>query len=55
MGGTLALHTGFHLNQSLGGVFALSTFLNQQSIVYESLQNIPAESLPKLKMFHGER
>lgn len=55
MGGTLSLHTGFHLNKNIGGVFALSTFLNNQSIVYESLDSKTSEKLPPLKMFHGDR
>ena len=55
MGGTLSLHTGYHLNRNLGGVFSLSSFLNDHSIVYESLENLPLEALPPLKMFHGER
>lgn len=55
MGGTLALHTGYHLNRTLGGVFSLSSFLNDRSIVYESLESSSAESLPPLKMFHGGR
>ena len=55
MGGALSLHTGYHLNRNLGGVFCLSSFLNDRSIVYESLENSSAESLPPLKMFHGGR
>lgn len=57
MGGCLAMHTGYHLNQSLGGVFALSAFLNNNSVVYESLdsRNSSSSELPKLKFFHGER
>lgn len=56
MGGCLAMHTGYHLNRNLGGIFALSTFLNNQSIVFESLDNKAAdEKLPPLKMFHGDR
>ncbi|CAG9797004.1 unnamed protein product [Chironomus riparius] len=55
MGGTLSLHTGFHLNRNLGGVFSLSSFLNDRSIVYESLENSSAQPLPPLKMFHGQR
>jgi phospholipase/carboxylesterase len=55
MGGCLAMHTGFHLNQDIGGVFALSAFLNQDSIVYESLEASDVNSLPKLRFFHGER
>lgn len=57
MGGCLAMHTGYHLNQNLAGVFALSAFLNNNSIVYESLDSAKKSSseLPKLKMFHGGR
>lgn len=55
MGGCLAMHTGFHLNQNLGGVFALSAFLNNESVVYESLEGADTSTLPKLKFFHGER
>ncbi|XP_022217098.1 lysophospholipase-like protein 1 [Drosophila obscura] len=57
MGGALALHTGYHLNAGLAGVFAHSAFLNRNSIVYESLQSSSEqkEQLPELRMFHGER
>lgn len=56
MGGALGLHTGFHVNRNLAGVFACSSFLNNDSIVYESLRNISdGEKLPKLLMFHGDR
>lgn len=55
MGGCLAMHTGYHLNQNLGGVFALSAFLNSNSVVYESLESSKSAALPKLKTFHGGR
>lgn len=57
MGGALAMHAGYHLNTQLGGVFACSSFLNRESIVYESLKNKSQENtiLPELKMFHGGR
>lgn len=55
MGGCLAMHTGYHLNQELGGVFALSAFLNDNSVVYESLETHKSSTLPRLKMVHGER
>ena len=58
MGGALALHTAYHLNTKIAGVFAMSSFLNNNSIVYESLKLIPENqigSLPKLLMFHGDR
>ncbi|KAG5675038.1 hypothetical protein PVAND_004977 [Polypedilum vanderplanki] len=54
--GALAMHTGYHLNTNLAGVFALSSFLNRESIVYESLDHHDSSvPLPPLKMFHGER
>ncbi|XP_058129899.1 lysophospholipase-like protein 1 [Anopheles ziemanni] len=56
MGGALAMHTGFHLNRDLAGVFAISSFLNTGSIVYESLGCVSQdEHLPELLMMHGER
>ncbi|KAH8376824.1 hypothetical protein KR093_001528 [Drosophila rubida] len=51
MGGALALHTGYHLNTSVGGVFAHSAFLNRESIVYDSLAN--ETDPPELCMLHG--
>lgn len=55
MGGALAMHTGYHLNQNLGGVFAMSAFLNKHSIVLESLESSSTTQLPNLRMFHGGR
>lgn len=54
MGGALAMHTGYHLNTDLGGVFACSSFLNHDSIVYDSLKT-PKSTLPELRMFHGDK
>lgn len=55
MGGALALHAGYHLNHELGGVFAMSAFLNKNSIVYDSIRNRKTLTLPRLLMFHGDR
>ncbi|XP_030370003.1 lysophospholipase-like protein 1 [Scaptodrosophila lebanonensis] len=57
MGGALALHTGYHLNTNLAGVFAHSAFLNRGSVVYESLQNRTnsSDELPELRSYHGDR
>lgn len=55
MGGCLAMHTGFHLNTNIAGVFALSAFLNHNSVVYDSLDANKSTTLPKLRSFHGER
>lgn len=57
MGGALALHSALHVNRELAGVFTCSSFLNDDSLVYESLrlnqQNVT--TFPKLLMYHGER
>lgn len=57
MGGAVALHTGYHLNPDLAGIFTHSSFLNRKSVVYESIQNrkLTNGTLPELCMFHGER
>lgn len=60
MGGSLAIHTGYHVNRDIGGVFVCSGFLNNDSIVYESLKSFDTNSdekktLPPLIMYHGER
>lgn len=56
MGGCLAMHIGFHVDQRLAGVFACSSFLNENSIVYNTLKTQQnAENLPKLLMFHGTK
>lgn len=56
MGGALSLHIGYHLRRDLGGVFACSSFLNTDSVVYESLEGVgKGTKLPKLLMFHGDR
>lgn len=59
MGGALAIHTGYHIDTNLAGVFACSSFLNRRSIVYDSLANRKhndnGHQLPELLMFHGDR
>lgn len=61
MGGALALHTALHVNRELAGVFTCSSFLNDGSLVFDSLreranqQNADASPIPKLLMYHGER
>lgn len=59
MGGALALHSGFHVSQELAGIFACSSFLNDDSIVFETLRTRKTQrnsgTLPKLLMFHGDR
>lgn len=59
MGGALALHSGFNVNHDLAGVFACSSFLNDDSIVFEVLRKRKTQQnsnpLPKLLMYHGDR
>lgn len=58
MGGALALHSGYHLYPDLAGVFACSSFLSDDSTVFDTLRarETPTNScrLPKLLMFHGK-
>jgi len=49
MGGALALHSGYRFVPGLGGIFALSSFLNKNSAVYSELKS---ESTP---FIHGSR
>lgn len=53
MGGCLALNVGYRFVPGLAGVFALSSFLNDTSGVYETLRSSPP--LPPLFMCHGNK
>lgn len=54
MGGAMALHLAYHCEPRLRACFAISSFLNDDSIVYESLaKSNSSESPPPLMMFHG--
>lgn len=35
MGGAMSLHMGYRIIPNIGGVFALSSFLNSDSLLYE--------------------
>lgn len=55
MGGALAMHTAYHIQPKLRGCFALSSFLNTDSIVYESLRAKSKSPKPAdLLMMHGD-
>ncbi|CAH2985348.1 unnamed protein product [Chilo suppressalis] len=54
MGGCLALHTAYRWVRDVAGVFAFSSFLNENSIVYEDLQK-SQHNLPPLLQLHGNR
>lgn len=51
MGGALALHTAYRFVCGLGGVFTMSSFLNDDSVLYK---DIKSPNTP-LCMFHGDR
>ncbi|CAH2234929.1 lysophospholipase-like protein 1 [Pararge aegeria] len=52
MGGALALHTAYRWEPTLAGVFAFSSFLNDNSIVYQDLQK-STNNVPLLQI-HGD-
>lgn len=51
MGGALALQEAYRFSPGLAGVFAMSSFLNNNAILYKEIQ---APETP-LCMFHGDR
>ncbi|CAG9859701.1 unnamed protein product [Phyllotreta striolata] len=51
MGGALALHTAYRFSPGLAGVFTLSSFLNENSAVYQEAKGLNAP----LYMCHGDR
>lgn len=56
MGGAMAMHVGYRLKQQVAGVFALSSFLNDNSVVYKHLESDKEQhDLPPLFMCHGDR
>uniref|UniRef100_A0A1B6KUS9 palmitoyl-protein hydrolase n=2 Tax=Graphocephala atropunctata TaxID=36148 RepID=A0A1B6KUS9_9HEMI len=59
MGGAMALHVGYRYIPGLAGIFTLSSFLNEKSVVYDDLQKRKecgkASAMPPLFMCHGER
>ncbi|CAH0746038.1 unnamed protein product [Diatraea saccharalis] len=48
MGGCLALHTAYRWVRDVAGVFAFSSFLNDNSIVYEDLKNAGINGMYKI-------
>lgn len=55
MGGALALHTAYRFKPGLAGVFTLSSFLNRDSLVYNTLKTDKSGIDTPLIMFHGDR
>ncbi|KAM9155807.1 lysophospholipase-like protein 1 isoform 1-T1 [Pangshura tecta] len=52
MGGGMAMHLAYRYHQDVAGVFALSSFLNKTSAVYQALQK-NERVLPELFQCHG--
>ncbi|XP_029891501.1 lysophospholipase-like protein 1 isoform X2 [Aquila chrysaetos chrysaetos] len=52
MGGGMAMHLAYRFHQDLAGVFALSSFLNKDSSVYQALKRNQSV-LPELFQCHG--
>ncbi|XP_005409335.1 PREDICTED: lysophospholipase-like protein 1 [Chinchilla lanigera] len=52
MGGCMAMHLAYRNHRDVAGVFALSSFLNKASAVYQALQKND-DALPELFQCHG--
>ncbi|KAM8810156.1 lysophospholipase-like protein 1 [Eudromia elegans] len=52
MGGGMAMHLAYRFHRDLAGVFALSSFLNKESAVYQALSRNEGD-LPELFQCHG--
>ncbi|XP_053971874.1 lysophospholipase-like protein 1 [Hylaeus anthracinus] len=52
MGGALSLYLAYRYRPSIAGCFAMSSFLNKDSLVYQSLKEKPGTT-PPLLQFHG--
>ncbi|XP_063054380.1 lysophospholipase-like protein 1 [Engraulis encrasicolus] len=53
MGGAMALHLACRHHPDVGGVFALSSFLNKDSVVYQAVEDRQAAGMPELLQVHG--
>ncbi|XP_036395610.1 lysophospholipase-like protein 1 [Megalops cyprinoides] len=53
MGGAMALHLACRYHPEVAGVFALSSFLNKDSVVYQAVQDRKGQCLPELFQCHG--
>ncbi|XP_053568482.1 lysophospholipase-like protein 1 [Bombina bombina] len=51
MGGAMAMHLAYRHHKEIAGVFALSSFLNKSSAVYQELET--ESNLPELFQCHG--
>lgn len=55
MGGSMALHMAYRYLNNIAGVFALNSFLNFDSAVYDHLAQNRSEKLPPMFFCHGYR
>ncbi|XP_044145907.1 lysophospholipase-like protein 1 [Bufo gargarizans] len=53
MGGAMAMHLAYRYHRDAAGVFALSSFLNENSVVFKELE-ASQQSLPELFQCHGQ-
>ncbi|XP_039507182.1 lysophospholipase-like protein 1, partial [Pimephales promelas] len=53
MGGAMALHLVSRYQPDVAGIFALSSFLNKDSVVYQAVENATQRPLPELLQCHG--
>ncbi|XP_068135787.1 lysophospholipase-like protein 1 isoform X2 [Hyperolius riggenbachi] len=53
MGGGMAMHLAYRYHKDVAGVFALSSFLNDNSIVYKELEG-HQQNIPELFQCHGQ-
>lgn len=54
MGSSMALQMGYCFRSDVGGIVALSSFLNERSNVYKVLESVPEVERPPLFMCHGD-
>ncbi|XP_035433031.1 lysophospholipase-like protein 1 [Spodoptera frugiperda] len=54
MGGALALHTAYRWDRNLAATFAFSSFLNDNSVVYDEVKQVKGTKLPPLLQIHGD-
>ncbi|XP_046613832.1 lysophospholipase-like protein 1 isoform X1 [Neodiprion virginianus] len=55
MGGALSLHMAYRHRTSVAGCCAMSSFLNDNSLVYEALKTATTGNTPPVLQFHGVR
>lgn len=53
MGGSLAFQTAYRWDRNLAGIFAFSSFLNNNSVVYKELKNADSKKAPLIQLHGG--